>query len=253
MDPSTNTRAPPILDVFPPLRHDPGQSAPLSTTYECDTCQQTFESKIARDEHCVQNYHVRPDYECDSCASYFAHRRYRRLHVRLEEHHRQPSGQYECSTCYQVFSAGMEVRDQHCVEKSHFAPDLECCFCPMVFDSKVVLDKHKDKAWHFEFRCRYCVGEPEDRFGSDDARNVAEHEEKMHLWKCEICKTFPLIPEGCKSPFSHIRLTEEDLVLVKKHNFMEHGIRLKCDRVFEDSNKHLKEMVRTTPYLHSFL
>lgn len=244
--PTNNKRGPRTLNASQPAApQKPGQP---NTTYECDTCQQAFDGKIARDEHCAQSYHVRPEHECDGCADYFAHRRHQRWHMRQEGHRRESSGQYECATCGLAFPAGMDARDQHCVVMGHFPPELECCFCTLTFESKALLEEHREKAWHFEFRCRYCVGESKDRFGSDYARQVAAHERKIHLWRCSICEGYPLVPEGCESGFPYIRQADEDLVLVEEHEFMEHGICRECDRVFKGSNKHLKDMVRESPH-----
>ncbi|KAM3563258.1 hypothetical protein ARSEF4850_002415 [Beauveria asiatica] len=97
-----------------------------------------------------------------------------------------------CGTCWRVFPAGWQSRQQHMHATGHCPPDFECDTCDKYFGSQQAVNQHMNDVGHWaessesdapDYECDDC---DENFF---DEEGLHDHEVKEHLY-CAPCDRY---------------------------------------------------------------
>lgn len=91
---------------------------------------------------------------------------------------------FTCGTCWRVFHAGWQARDQHCDATGHRRPKFECDTCDNYFDDEEDRRNHMDYRNHWfddAPECRLC----NSRFPTAGERNSHEVADHHYCAECQ--------------------------------------------------------------------
>ncbi|KAK8142826.1 hypothetical protein G3M48_008188 [Beauveria asiatica] len=97
-----------------------------------------------------------------------------------------------CGTCWRVFPAGWQSRQQHMDATGHCPPDFECDTCDKYFGSQQAVNQHMNDVGHWaessesdapDYECEDC----DENFY--DEEGLHDHEVKEHLY-CAPCDRY---------------------------------------------------------------
>lgn len=145
--------------------------------YDCDTCDRTFRSQHACNQHMAALGHQR--YECDHCTRSFATWRACKQHMNDTDHW---IWEYECDTCTARFDSQWSV-DEHMEEEDHWSYPYDCETCTYAFRTAFDRDEHQEDEGHYKhLHCKDC-----DRYFPSQ-NNLQQHlNSRVHRGANVIC------------------------------------------------------------------
>ncbi|PLB44331.1 hypothetical protein P170DRAFT_503010 [Aspergillus steynii IBT 23096] len=163
-------------------------------TYECETCDRTFRSSSACDQHMDAKDHWAPTYECETCSKEFFSEQARAQHMNALDHW---APTYECETCDRTFRSSSAC-DQHMNDLNHWAPTFECETCDRIFKSSICTQsaaaQNVKQTGQYNVYCRQCDRTFKDENSLKMHLNSATHRGRTIV--CPFCQTWYTTPSG---------------------------------------------------------
>ncbi|KAK1456479.1 hypothetical protein CMEL01_16383 [Colletotrichum melonis] len=149
----------------------------------CVTCNRSFGSEEALQQHMSDSPIHSPSYDCDICDRSFGNDEALQQHLRDSPVHK-PS--YDCSTCDRSFGND-EALEQHLRDSPVHKPSYDCDTCKRSFGDDEALQQHRrDSPVHrLSYDCESC----NRSFGDEEALQQHLRDSPAHrpFYDCDTC------------------------------------------------------------------
>ncbi|KAF1828624.1 hypothetical protein BDW02DRAFT_511913 [Decorospora gaudefroyi] len=149
---------------------------------ECESCDRTFGSQRACDQHMNDTNHWAPRFECETCTKEFRSENAANQHMRDVVHW---APKIPCQTCGKRFHTQNAV-NQHMDALGHWAPKIPCETCGRKFHTQDAVHQHMREQAHYKNYCKRCG------LGFQNKNNLQMHlTSKVHRGTnvlCPFCK-----------------------------------------------------------------